>query len=208
MENPGQVVTTLGVRRWWILAAMGGVLGLVVLDETVVGVALPTIRDELGMSQVAAHWVVNAYLLVFSGLAAAAGRLGDIVDIKRLFIVGVLIFGVASLASGFARDGAWLITMRALQGMGAAIVFPTSVAVIPLVFPPEQRGVAFGIHTAIGGVFMSLGPLVGGFFTETLSWRWIFWINLPVVVAVALVMSAAWMAPTREGRRSRVDLPG
>lgn len=156
-------------RKWWILAAMSGVLGLVVLDETVVGVALPTIRHDLGMSQVASHWVVNAYLLVLASLAAAGGRLGDLIDFKRAFIGALAVFGLASLAAGLSQDSAWIITARSIQGIGAAVIFPSTVAMITHVFPPEQRGLAFGIQTATGGVFMSLGPLVGGFFTEVLS---------------------------------------
>lgn len=93
-------------RKWWILVAMGGVVGLILLDETVVGVALPSINRDLGLSEVAAHWVINAYLLVFAGLAAAAGKLGDVIGLKRLFILGVVIFGLASLSAGFAQD--WL----------------------------------------------------------------------------------------------------
>ena len=122
-------------RKWWILAAMGGSLGLVVLDETIVGVALPTIRGDLGMSLIASHWIVSAYLVVFTGLAAAAGKIGDLVEIKTFFVTGVLVFGLSSLACGFALNGAWLITTRAIQGIGAAILFPTSVAMLAKVFP-------------------------------------------------------------------------
>ncbi len=185
-------------RKWWILAAMGGVLGVAMLDETVVGVALPTIRHDLGMSQVTSHWVVNAYMLVFTGFVAAGGRFGDIFGHRGFCVLGLAIFGLASLACGFAQDSASLITARAIQGLGAAIIFPASIAMITIVFPPEQRGLAFGINTTIAGVFMSLGPLVGGFFTEVLSWRWIFWVNLPFVAAIALVVLATWVQPKRD----------
>jgi EmrB/QacA subfamily drug resistance transporter len=186
-------------RRWWILAAMSGVLGLVVLDETVVGVALPTIRAELAMSQVASHWVVNAYLLTFTGFVALGGRLGDSLEHRGFFVVGIAIFGLASLVAGFAGDGGSLIAARALQGIGAAIVFPASWAMMTAIFPLEQRGLAFGIQTMVGGVFMALGPLVGGFFAEAISWRWIFWINLPVVAGIALVLLAAWASLQERG---------
>ena len=178
-------------RSWWVLAAMSGVLGLVVLDETVVGVALATIRSDLGTSQIASHWVVNAYLLTFTCFVALGGRLGDSLGHERLFLMGVAIFGLASLASGLAQNGGSLIAARAIQGIGAAMVFPASWAIMTGTFAPQQRGLAFGIQTTVGGVFMSLGPLVGGFFAETVSWRWIFWINLPVVLAIALVLIAA-----------------
>lgn len=194
-------------RKYWVLAAMGAVLGIVVLDETVVGVALPTMIRDLGLSTVGSHWVVNAYLLVFAGLAAAAGRLGDIVGLKTLFIIGLAIFGLASLASGFAQSGAWLIAARAIQGVGAAIVFPASLAMITHAFPPEQRGMAMGVYGAVGTFFLALGPFAGGFLSEFLSWRWIFWINPPIVIAIGAVVVAVWRDPPRESV-ARLDVPG
>ena len=173
-----------------------------------VGVALPTIRRDLGMSQVTSHWVINAYLLIFTSLTAAGGRLGDLIDFRSVFVAGLVVFGLSSLTAGLAQDSAWLIAARSIQGIGAAVIFPAAVAMITHVFPPEQRGLAFGIETATGGTFMALGPLVGGFFTEILSWRWIFWINLPVVVAIAFIVFAAWVNPAREGRPPRPDFLG
>jgi len=195
-------------RKWWILGAMGGVLGMILLDETVVGVALPTVREELGMSQVAAHWVVNAYLLVFAGLAAAAGRLGDLVGLHNLFIGGAAIFGAASLACGFADGGAWLVAARAAQGVGAAVIFPCSLSMITIAFPAGQRGMALGLTGAIGTVFLALGPLVGGFFTDFVSWRWIFWINVPLVVLVGLIVRAAWNDLSQPGPPVAMDRRG
>jgi len=195
-------------RKWWILAAMGGSLGLVVLDETIVGVALPTIRGDLGMSLVGSHWIVSAYLVVFTGLAAAAGKIGDLIYIKTFFVAGVLVFGLSSLACGFALNGAWLITTRAIQGIGAAIIFPTSVAMLAKVFPPDQRGLAFGIHVACGGTFMALGPLTGGVMIDVLSWRWIFWINLPVAAAVMLIVATSWQAAPRAAQAAHFDYAG
>ena len=195
-------------RKWWILAAMGGSLGLVVLDETIVGVALPTIREDLAMTLVASHWIISAYLVVFTGLAAAAGKIGDMIDIKRFFVAGLVVFGLSSLACGFALNGAWLIMARTVQGIGAAIIFPTSVAMLAKAFPPEQRGLAFGIHVACGGTFMALGPLAGGFMIDILSWRWIFWINLPVAAAVVLIVWAGWISAPRDGAVTRFDYAG
>ncbi|MCP4329790.1 MAG: MFS transporter [Alphaproteobacteria bacterium] len=195
-------------RKWWILAAMGGSLGLVVLDETIVGVALPTIRQDLAMTVVASHWIISAYLVVFTGLAAASGKTGDMVDIRSFFVAGVMIFGFSSMACGFAQNGAWLITARAIQGIGAAIIFPTSVAMLTKVFPPEQRGLAFGIHVACGGTFMALGPLAGGFMIDVLSWRWIFWINLPVAAAVVVIVWTGWAGATRATGAARFDYAG
>jgi len=195
-------------RRWWILAAMGGTLGLVVLDETIVGVALPTIRHDLAMGLVASHWIVSAYLVIFAGLAAAAGKIADLADIRMYFVAGVLVFALASVACGFAQNGTWLIAARAIQGVGAAVIFPTSVAMLAKVFPPEQRGLAFGIHVACGGTFMALGPLAGGVMIDVLSWRWIFWINLPVAAAVMLIVWTGWAGPARPDSRQRFDFAG
>lgn len=155
-------------RPWWILAATGCVLGLIVLDETVVGVALPTIQTQLGMTQTASHWIINAYLLVFTCLVAAGGKLDDSIDLKKVFLIGLVIFGLSSLAAGFAEDGLMLIGLRACQGIGAALVFPAATTMTTEAFPPERRGLAFGIQGGIGATFLALGPFVGGLFTEVL----------------------------------------
>ncbi len=201
-------------RKWWVLAAMSCVLGLVVLDETVVGVALPSIRSDIALTQGTSHWVVNAYLLIFTCFVAVGGKLADRFGHGSTFLAGLAVFGVASLASGFARDGGALVAARAMQGAGAAVIFPASWAMMTHTFPPEQRGLAFGIQTTVAGVFMSLGPLVGGFLAEDVSWRWIFWINLPVVVAIAVILSAvsrpvpSETRPAMSGRHGSFDLLG
>ena len=195
-------------RKWWILVAMGAVGGLIMLDETVVGVALPTVRQDLGMSGLASHWVINAYMLVFAGAAAAGGKAGDIFGFRTLLTVGVAIFGLASLASGFAEDGAFLIGARAVQGVGAAMIFPATVAMVTIVFPEEQRGTAIGTLAAIGTIFLAVGPLVGGFLTQLVSWRWIFWINIPIVALIVLIVMAAWAEPSRADRRPSFDYGG
>ena len=198
-------------RKWWILAAMAGVLGLVVLDETVVGVALVTIRGDLAMSDLASHWVVNAYLLVFTSFVAVGGKLGDSLGHRRVFVLGAGLFALASLVAGFAASGPWLIAARGLQGLGAAITFPTSLAIMTSSFPPEQRGLAFGIQTTIAACFMSSGPLVGGFFTEVISWRWLFWINLPVTLVIILVALRTLPATSKaqDGKAGKaLDYPG
>ena len=195
-------------RRWWILAAMGGVLILIVLDETILGVALPTLRKELGMGEIESHWVVNSYLLVFAGLVAAGGRLGDILGLRNLFIIGVLIFGIASVLCGFMNDGRMLILMRGVQGIGAAIILPASMAMLTIVFPENERGMAIGAYGAIGTIGLISGPLAGGILVETLSWRWIFWINPAIVIAVALIVIKAWINPPRLALAARFDFGG
>lgn len=196
------------IRKWWILIAMGAILGVILLDETVVGVALPTMQTDLGMSEVASHWVVNIYMLVLACLAAAAGKLGDIVGHKALMITGLLIFGLASLMSGFAESGHWLIAARGVQGLGAAIIFPSSLAMVTIAFPVAQRGMAMGIYGAVGTTFLALGPAVGGFLTEFASWRWIFWVNPPIVLLIAAVVLAAWLDPAEATKGERLDKTG
>lgn len=195
-------------RRWWILVAMALTAGLIMLDETVVGVALPTVRRELGLSQTASHWVVNAYMLPFAACAAAGGRFGDLAGVGRVFLLGMAVFGLASLAAGFAGDGATLIGVRAVQGLGAAGIFPATIAMVMAVFPAEERGKALGVLTAIGTAFLALGPLVGGLFTEAVSWRWIFWVNVPLVLLVSLVVVMARSEPLPKGKHPPYDLAG
>lgn len=196
-------------RKWWILFAMGAGAGLIMLDETVVGVALPTLRRDLGLSEVGSHWVVSAYMLVFTGAAAAGGKLGDIVGFKALALAGGAIFGLASLAAGFSDSGGFLIAARVVQGIGAAAIFPTTVAMIMIAFPKAQRGMAMGTLAAVGTSFLAAGPFVGGFLTELVSWRWIFWVNVPIVALLAAIVVMAWVdPPVKEGERPGFDLGG
>jgi EmrB/QacA subfamily drug resistance transporter len=201
-------------RQWWLLAAMSGVLGLIVLDETIVTVSLPTITKDLGLSVTAAHWVINAYLISFTCTVAIAGRFGDHFSRRHYFTSGAVLFALASGLAALASDGAVLICARALQGVAAALIFPTSIALITTAFAPEKRGVAFGYQTTVGGVFMSTGPLIGGLLTETVSWRMIFWIGIPVVLAIVGMLWWIW-SPTYDAKRkqlpaskTRMDIAG
>lgn len=183
-------------RPWLVLGAASGALGLSVLDETIVGAALPTIRSELLLSAIEAHWVVNAYLLSLTCLVAIGGRLGDVLGHRRCFVAGAAIFGIASAAGALSTGGTLLIAARAVQGVGTALMFPAGLAMVTSAYPPERRGLAFGVQTTVAAVFMAAGPFLGGLLTEVLSWRWIFWINpLPVLLLVLAALSA----------KSRVD---
>jgi len=195
-------------RKWRILAAMGAIAGLIMLDETVVAVALPTVRRDLAMSGVAAHWVISVYFLLFTVFAAAGGKLGDVLGFKRLLFVGAAIFGLASLACGMAEGGTFLIAARAVQGLGAALIFPATIAMVTIVFPQDQRGMAIGVLAAVGTTMLALGPLVGGFLTEIVSWRWIFWVNVPIVLAIIVIVMVAWVDLPPKGERSRFDYGG
>lgn len=195
-------------EKWWILGAMGTALGLFTLDETVVGVALPTMQKDLALSTIESHWVVNIYLLVLSCLVAASGKLCDIIGFKRIFVGGILLFGAASVACGLAANDAGILIARAAQGVGAAMIFPASMAMLSIVFPEEERGQAFGIYGAVGCSFMAAGPFVGGLLTEVASWRWIFWVNPPVVLAAAAIVWHLWRDPPRPDVPKRFDVIG
>ncbi|MEM8853075.1 MAG: MFS transporter [Pseudomonadota bacterium] len=194
-------------KPWWLLAAMSGVLGLIVLDETIVSVALPSMAEDLALSTSAAHWVVNAYLLSFTCAVAIAGRLGDHFSRRSYLSAGAVLFGLASVLAAVASDGATLIAARALQGIAAALIFPTSIALITAAFAPEKRGVAFGYQTTVGGIFMASGPLIGGLLTQTLSWRFIFWIGIPALIAIVVVLWLAWSPSYDREQRKTSDAP-
>lgn len=191
-------------RKWWLLGAVSCVLGLVLLDETVVGIALPTIQKELGLSVNTAHWVVNSYLLSFACFVAVGGKLADLFGVLRVFLIGLVLFGLCSVACGFAENGAVLITARALQGLGAAIIFPLFMAMITMTFKKEARGQALAIGGAIGTTFLALGPLVGALLTELISWRWIFWINPVLALGIGLIVSLTWRDVARP-KGQRID---
>lgn len=195
-------------RKWFIHISASLAFGLILLDETVVAVALPTIQKDFSISLVLSHWIINSYLLIIAGFIAVGGKLGDIFGFRKLFVGGLFVFGISSVAAGFAENATWLITARTLQGFGAAVIFPTSVALIAHVFPVNQRGFAMGIYGGIGTSFLSLGPLVGGYFTNDISWRWIFWINIPIVTFIIITFLATWKEPSIDTNRKRFDYLG
>jgi EmrB/QacA subfamily drug resistance transporter len=191
---------------------------MVVLDATIVNVALPDIQKALGFSGAGLEWVVNAYALTFGGLLLLGGRAGDILGRRRVFIAGIVLFSVASLLGGFANSEAWLLAARAVQGVGGAIIAPTALALVTTTFPEgPPRNRAMGVYAAmsIGGA--AVGLLAGGLLTTYLSWRWVLFVNVPIGVVVALLAPRAIAAaPAREiatdGSRIRrggnFDIPG
>src|SRR6202035_2264091 len=180
---------------------------MVVLDATIVNVALPDIQRALGFSGSGLEWVVNAYTLTFGGLLLLGGRAGDILGRRRVFIAGIILFSAASLLGGFATSQAWLLGARALQGVGGAIIAPTALSLVTTTFPEgPPRNRAMGVYAAmsIGGA--AGGLILGGVLTTYLSWRWVFFVNVPIAVVVALL--APRVLGTSERLRGRFDLPG
>ena len=187
-------------RRWWTLAAMCFALFMVMLDNTVVNVALPSIQNDLHSSIAGLQWTVNAYTLAFGVLLVTGGRLGDIFGRRRVFLTGVVVFAGSSLFIGFAQSSAWLIGGRAAQGIGAALMMPATLSIITNVFPPHERGRAIGMWAGVSALALAIGPVLGGLLVEHVSWQSIFFINLPVAAgAVAVTLFA-----TRESRDETV----
>ncbi|MDX3111011.1 DHA2 family efflux MFS transporter permease subunit [Nonomuraea angiospora] len=181
---------------------------MLVLDDTVVNVALPSIRDELGFSASGLPWVVNAYFLAFGGLLLLCGRMADLLGRRRVFLVGVALFGVASLACGLAREPWQLVIGRFVQGAGSAMAGPAAMSMITLLYPgPEERARALGIWGGIAALGGTSGLVLSGALTDLVSWRWIFLINLPVV-AVALASLPRLVPESRAPGRRRLDVPG
>ncbi|MEA2171310.1 MAG: hypothetical protein QOF76_4610 [Solirubrobacteraceae bacterium] len=195
-------------RRWWTLAAMCFALFMVMLDNTVVNVALPSIQNSFHATQSALEWTINAYTLTFAVLLVTGGRLGDIFGRRLLFLIGVVAFAAASGLAGLAPTDATLVGARALQGIGAAMMMPGTLSIISNTFPPHERGRAIGTWAGVSAVALAAGPVVGGWLAEDVSWRAIFFINIPVAaIAVAVTLFATDESRDETVSRS-VDFPG
>src|ERR671925_52002 len=195
-------------RKWWTLAAVSVGLFMIMLDNTVVNVALPSIQRDLGIGISELEWVVNAYALTFGVLLLTGGKLADLLGRRAIFIAGLVIFTGASLWCGLAGGAASLIAARTVQGIGAALMNPATLSIIPATFPPRQRGTAIGIWAGVSALALAIGPIVGGVLTEDISWNWIFFINIPVGI-LGVVAARAFIDETRDtSREQRLDLPG
>ena len=181
---------------------------IVFVDSTVVNVALPAIQDDLGGGLSLQQWVVDAYLLTLGSLLLVGGSLGDLFGARRLFLVGIIGFGVTSILCAAAPDGTTLIVARGLQGALGAILTPAGLAVIATTFSGEARGHAIGTWTAWTGIAFVIGPLVGGWLVTNASWRWIFLVNVPFAIATALLVAYAVPARAPGNERARVDVLG
>ena len=195
-------------RKWWTLFAVSFGLFMIMLDNTVVNVALPSIRSSLHIGQSELEWIVDGYALSFATFMLTGGKLADLFGRRRMFIVGLAIFTAASLACGLAASAGFLIAARVVQGVGAALMNPATLSIITATFPPRQRGMAIGIWAGVSAMALAIGPLVGGLLTEHVNWSWIFFINIPV--GVLGDRRRRWsIDETRDtSREQRLDLPG
>jgi EmrB/QacA subfamily drug resistance transporter len=193
-------------RRGWTLAIVSIGLFMVVLDNLVVNVALPSIHRELGASIQALEWTVNAYVLAYAVLLLTGAALGDRFGRRRMFMAGIALFTASSAAAALAPSTGLLIAARALQGIGAAIATPLTLTLLADAFPPAQRGLAIGVWSGVSGIAVALGPLVGGAVIQLASWHWIFWINVPI--GLALVPLAGARLSESRGPNAHLDLGG
>ena len=196
-------------RRWWTLVAVGLATFMTYLDNNVTNVALPTIQRDLHLSIASLEWVVSSYILMFASLLLAGGRLADVYGRRRMFLTGLLVFTVSSLAAGLASSGGVLIGFRVLQGIGAALVVPSTLAIISATFTDSrERTRAVGAWAAVGALALAAGPLIGGFISQHLHWGWIFFINVPVGVVTLFIALFAMDESRDPGAAGRLDLPG
>ena len=195
-------------RRWWALAAVALGVSLIIMDATIVNVALPTIIEDLHLDATQAEWMNAIYSLVFASLLLTVGRVGDIYGRKRLFLIGMVVFVAASILAGFAAGPQALIGARLLQGVGAAMILPSTLSTLNAVFTGRERAIAFAVWGSTIGGMAAIGPLVGGWLTTDYTWRWAFWLNVPVgLTVIALILVA--VPETRDDTSPRtLDLYG
>lgn len=209
-QQPAPADQTVDPRRWWALAVIAIAQLMIVLDATIVNIALPSAQKDLGISDGNRQWVITAYTLAFGGLLLLGGRIGDLFGRKRTFTVGLLGFAVASAIGGFATEGWMLFAARALQGAFGAVLAPSALSLLSNTFTDaKERATAFGIFGAIAGGGAAIGLISGGLLTEYLNWRWCLFVNIPIAVGAAI---GAFYLLKRDhiekGQRVRLDLPG
>ncbi len=207
MAGEVEIVNKYRGNPWAVLIVVSLGFFMTLLDLTIVNIAIPNMITKLNASLDGVLWVINSYALVLAVLLITAGRLGDLRGQRTLFIAGVALFTAASAACGFSPTVGWLIAFRAVQGVGAALLMPQTLALLTMVFPPERRGAAFGVWGAVAGVATIAGPTLGGLLVTAFDWRYIFFINLPIGIAV-IVLGVLWIPDLRTGAQHKLDIPG
>ena len=195
-------------RKWWTLAAVSFGLFMIMLDNTVVNVALPSIQRDLGVDLSELEWIVTGYALSFAALMLTGGKVADMVGRRRIFVLGIIVFTAASFLCGIAESSELLIGARVLQGVGAALMNPATLSIISATFPPAQRGTAIGIWAGVSALALAIGPLVGGLLTQHVGWEWIFFVNIPVGI-LGIAASYLFIDESKDtSHEQRLDLPG
>src|SRR6187549_3403976 len=195
-------------RKWWTLAAVSFGLFMIMLDNTIVNVALPSIQSSLGLKVSELEWVVTGYALTFGALMLTGGKLADLFGRRLIFVIGLAVFTASSLACGLANGAEMLIAARVVQGVGAALMNPATLSIITVTFPPRQRGTAIGIWAGVSALALAIGPLVGGLISQHINWNWIFYINVPVGI-LAIVAAFLFIDESRDtSHEQRPDIPG
>ncbi len=195
-------------RKWWTLGAVAFGLFMIMLDNTIVNVALPSIQRDLKIGISELEWIVNGYALTFAVLMLTGGKLADLLGRRRIFIAGLAIFTASSLACGLATSAGWLIAARVVQGVGSAMMNPATLSIISATFPPRQRGMAIGIWAGVSALALAIGPLLGGVITEQINWSWIFFINVPVGILGIVVARLVINESKDTSEVQRLDFPG
>lgn len=193
-------------RKWWILIAMTSCISMIFIDVTVLPITLPTLQRMLNISPIGLQWIINAYTLALTVFVLLAGRCGDRFGHRKIFCWGLFFFSLGSILCGASYFECWFILARVIQGIGGAMMTPTSTAIIFAAFSSSQRGKAIGLHVSIGSIFLALGPFIGGLFSQYLSWRYVFWINIPI--ALIGFWLTLFSVPKNAGRRRPFDLWG
>ncbi len=193
--------------RWVTLVVIAISVLIVVLDSTIVNIALPTLQRELGTTIAELQWIITTYIMVFGALMLTTGSLADRWGRARLLQLGIIVFAGGSLAAAFASSAWQLIMWRAIMGVGGAMILPATLAIITNVFPREERGKAIGVWAGLNGIGIALGPIIGGLIIDSLKWNWIFLINLPIA-AVALIAGWFLVPDSRDPKPKRLDIPG
>ncbi len=194
-------------KRWWALGVLALSLLVISLDNTILNVAVPSVRADLSATSGQLQWILDSYLLVFAGLLLAAGSIGDRFGRKRALAFGLGVFGIGSVASALATSPDMLIATRAVMGIGGAFIMPATLSLITAIFPPEERPKAIGAWAAVSGLGIVIGPVTGGALLEQFSWSSVFWVNVPIIV-VALILGHRLIPESRDPEARRLDLPG
>ena len=198
--------STSNTERWVLTASILG-SSMAFIDGTVVNVALPVLQKALGATAAGVQWVIESYALVLAALLLFGGALADMVGRRRVFAIGIAVFALASAGCAVAPGIGWLIAARGIQGLGAALLVPTSLALLAAGFPAERRGRAIGKWSAFSAATAGLGPVLGGWLIQVGSWRWVFWINVPLAIA-SLVITRRWVPESRDQQARQLDFVG